>query len=70
MADAILIRFPVSGSPRCGRAGAGPGRGAIFGTNIARPEQLAGLTAQIRSAARADRWAIDEEGGDVTRIAT
>ena len=41
----------------------------IFGPNIAGPEQLAGLTAQLRSAGGLPLVAIDEEGGDVTRIA-
>ena len=40
----------------------------LFGTNVADPEQLARLTAHLRSA-RADALiAIDEEGGDVTRL--
>ncbi|CAM5425683.1 sugar hydrolase [Streptomyces spiroverticillatus] len=40
----------------------------LFGRNIASPEQLAALTAQLR-AERADVLvAIDEEGGDVTRL--
>ena len=41
----------------------------IFGPNIAGPEQLARLTAQLRSAGGLPLVAIDEEGGDVTRIA-
>jgi beta-N-acetylhexosaminidase len=41
----------------------------LFGTNVADPAQLGALTAQLR-AARADALvAIDEEGGDVTRLA-
>ncbi|WKX72507.1 glycoside hydrolase family 3 protein [Streptomyces sp. XD-27] len=40
----------------------------LFGRNIASPDQLADLTAQLR-AERADLLvAIDEEGGDVTRL--
>ena len=72
MADAILIPpFPGERPPRWvlsalerGLAGV-----TIFGPNIAGPEQLAGLTAQLRSAGGLPLVAIDEEGGDVTRIA-
>ena len=72
MADAILIPpFPGEKPPRWvldalerGLAGV-----TIFGPNIAGPEQLAGLTAQLRSAGGLPLVAIDEEGGDVTRIA-
>src|SRR6202042_3526003 len=39
-----------------------------FGPNIAGPAQLADLTARLRSAAAEPLIAIDEEGGDVTRI--
>jgi beta-N-acetylhexosaminidase len=72
MADAILIPpFPGERPPRWvlsalerGLAGV-----TIFGRNIAGPEQLARLTAQLRSAGGLPLVAIDEEGGDVTRIA-
>ena len=72
MADAILIPpFPGEKPPRWvldalerGLAGV-----TIFGPNIAGPEQLAALTAQLRSAGGLPLVAIDEEGGDVTRIA-
>jgi beta-N-acetylhexosaminidase len=72
MADAILIPpFPGERAPRWvlsalerGLAGV-----TIFGPNIAGPEQLAGLTAQLRSAGGLPLVAIDEEGGDVTRVA-
>ncbi|MER0241327.1 glycoside hydrolase family 3 protein [Streptomyces sp. HSW2009] len=41
---------------------------ALFGRNIQRPEQVAALTGQLR-AERGDLLvAIDEEGGDVTRL--
>ncbi|MFE6778108.1 glycoside hydrolase family 3 protein [Streptomyces sp. NPDC057702] len=41
---------------------------ALFGRNIQRPEQVAALTEQLR-AERGDLLvAIDEEGGDVTRL--
>lgn len=40
----------------------------LFGRNIASPEQLAALTAQLREARPDVLVAIDEEGGDVTRL--
>ena len=40
----------------------------LFGPNIADPEQIALLTATLRSAAAEPVIAIDEEGGDVTRV--
>ena len=72
MADAILIPpFPGEKAPRWvlsalerGLAGV-----TIFGPNIAGPDQLARLTAELRSAGGLPLVAIDEEGGDVTRIA-
>jgi beta-N-acetylhexosaminidase len=43
----------------------------LFGQNVSSPEQLAALTASLREAADGPDpvIAIDEEGGDVTRIA-
>jgi beta-N-acetylhexosaminidase len=41
----------------------------LFGPNIAEPEQVAALTAQLRAARPDVLVAIDEEGGDVTRLA-
>ena len=41
----------------------------VFGPNIDTPGQLAALTARLRSARDEPLIAIDEEGGDVTRIA-
>ena len=82
LADAILIPpFPGRSAPRWilkalegGLAGV-----TLFGPNIAAPEQVTGLTAALRAAgasasASADATAdpviaIDEEGGDVTRVA-
>jgi beta-N-acetylhexosaminidase len=72
LADAILIPpFPGPRAPRWvldalerGLAGV-----TVFGPNIADPEQVAGLTATLRSAGGVPLIAIDEEGGDVTRIA-
>ncbi|MGP7996878.1 MAG: glycoside hydrolase family 3 protein [Streptosporangiaceae bacterium] len=71
LADAVLIPpFPGHSAPRWvldalehGLAGV-----TIFGPNIAGPEQLAALTAQLRRAGGQPLVAIDEEGGDVTRI--
>ncbi|MEU9300658.1 glycoside hydrolase family 3 protein [Streptomyces sp. NPDC048269] len=40
----------------------------LFGRNIASPEQLAALTAQLRTERDDVLVAIDEEGGDVTRL--
>ncbi|HEV2932665.1 MAG TPA: glycoside hydrolase family 3 N-terminal domain-containing protein [Streptosporangiaceae bacterium] len=78
LADAILIPpFPGRSAPRWilealsrGLAGV-----TLFGPNIAAPDQVTALTAALRSAsasasASADPViAIDEEGGDVTRVA-
>jgi beta-N-acetylhexosaminidase len=41
----------------------------LFGPNVSGPEQLATLTAALRAAAPEPVIAIDEEGGDVTRLA-
>ncbi|MER7043973.1 glycoside hydrolase family 3 protein [Streptomyces jumonjinensis] len=40
----------------------------LFGRNIATPEQLTALTAQLRAERDDVLVAIDEEGGDVTRL--
>jgi beta-N-acetylhexosaminidase len=40
----------------------------LFGYNIASPEQLATLTAQLRAARPDVLLSLDEEGGDVTRL--
>jgi beta-N-acetylhexosaminidase len=80
LADAILIPpFPGLFAPAWilealsrGLAGV-----TLFGQNIAAPEQVSELTAALRSAAAAAAGsgpgdpviAIDEEGGDVTRVA-
>jgi beta-N-acetylhexosaminidase len=72
MADAILIPpFPGERAPRWVLAALERGLAGvtIFGPNITGPEQLAGLTAQLRSAGGLPLVAIDEEGGDVTRLA-
>ncbi|OEV05891.1 glycoside hydrolase family 3 protein [Streptomyces oceani] len=41
---------------------------ALFGRNIESPEQLAALTAELRAVRPDVLVAIDEEGGDVTRL--
>jgi beta-N-acetylhexosaminidase len=72
LADAILIPpFPGLEPPAWllralenGLAGV-----TVFGPNIAGPGQIARVTAALRSAGPAPLIAIDEEGGDVTRIA-
>ena len=72
LADAILVPpFPGPAAPRWlllalenGLAGV-----TLFGSNVSGPEQLSGLTAALRAAAPEPVIAIDEEGGDVTRLA-
>jgi beta-N-acetylhexosaminidase len=87
LADAILIPpFPGVRAPAWilsalerGLAGV-----TLFGPNVAAPEQVSALTAELRSASGASAFsassssglaaadpviAIDEEGGDVTRVA-
>ena len=41
----------------------------LFGTNVADPVQVGELTAELRTVRRDALIAIDEEGGDVTRMA-
>ncbi|MFI8358983.1 glycoside hydrolase family 3 protein [Streptomyces sp. NPDC085612] len=50
------------------RIGEGLTAVGLFGRNIASPEQLAALTAQLREEREDVLVAIDEEGGDVTRL--
>ena len=72
LADAILVPpFPGPAAPRWlllalenGLAGV-----TLFGTNVSGPDQLSELTAALRAAAPEPVIAIDEEGGDVTRLA-
>jgi beta-N-acetylhexosaminidase len=74
LADAILIPpFPGASAPRwildaLGRGLAGV---TLFGQNISAPDQVRALTAGLRIAAIGvdPVIAIDEEGGDVTRVA-
>jgi beta-N-acetylhexosaminidase len=71
LADAVLIP-PFGGQAAPGWVLAalrdGLGGVTVFGPNIADPAQLAGLTARLRLEAAEPLIAIDEEGGDVTRI--
>ena len=50
------------------RLGEGLASVALFGRNIDSPEQLAALTAQLRTERDDVLVTIDEEGGDVTRL--
>ncbi|MCF4140281.1 glycoside hydrolase family 3 protein [Streptomyces sp. Tue 6430] len=50
------------------RLGEGLAAVGLFGRNIASPEQLAALTSQLRAERDDVLVAIDEEGGDVTRL--
>ncbi|MET7681016.1 glycoside hydrolase family 3 protein [Streptomyces sp. NPDC005423] len=50
------------------RLGEGLASVGLFGRNIASPGQLASLTAQLRAERDDVLVAIDEEGGDVTRL--
>ncbi|MER6413133.1 glycoside hydrolase family 3 protein [Streptomyces humidus] len=50
------------------RLGEGLASVGLFGRNIASPEQLAALTAQLRTERDDVLVAVDEEGGDVTRL--
>jgi beta-N-acetylhexosaminidase len=72
LADALLIPpFPGRTAPAwvLGALGDGLAGVTVFGPNIGSRSQLAGLIARLRAAAREPIVAIDEEGGDVTRIA-
>lgn len=50
------------------RLGEGLAAVGLFGRNIASAEQLAALTAQLRAEREDVLVAVDEEGGDVTRL--
>jgi len=72
LADAILIPpFGGRAAPGWVRSALRGGLGGVtvFGPNIAGPAQLAALTARLRAATAEPLIAVDEEGGDVTRIA-
>jgi beta-N-acetylhexosaminidase len=75
LAEAILIPpFPGLSAPRWVLEALGRGLAGVtlFGQNIAAPDQVAALTARLRNASAGVAEpviAIDEEGGDVTRVA-
>ncbi len=74
LADAILIPpFPGHSVPGWIREALGRGLAGVtlFGPNVSAPDQVTALTATLRAAAGDDDpvIAIDEEGGDVTRVA-
>ncbi|MER7778478.1 glycoside hydrolase family 3 N-terminal domain-containing protein [Streptomyces sp. NPDC096191] len=50
------------------RLGDGLASVALFGRNVKTPDQVAALTAQLRAEREDVLVAIDEEGGDVTRL--
>jgi beta-N-acetylhexosaminidase len=71
LADAVLIPpFPGPRAPDWIKAALGEGLAGVtlFGPNVTDRAQLAALTAQLRAAVAEPIIAIDEEGGDVTRI--
>ena len=72
LADAILVPpFPGTAVPGWLLAALERGLAGVtlFGLNVSDPEQLSQLTAQLNGATDYPVIAIDEEGGDVTRIA-
>jgi beta-N-acetylhexosaminidase len=71
LADAVLIPpFPGGREPDWIRAALADGLAGVtlYGMNVQDSGQLAALTARLRAAAAEPVIAIDEEGGDVTRI--
>jgi beta-N-acetylhexosaminidase len=71
LVDAVLIPpFPGGREPGWIRAALADGLAGVtlFGLNIEDRQQLAALTARLRAATAEPVIAIDEEGGDVTRI--
>ncbi|MBB5873063.1 beta-N-acetylhexosaminidase [Allocatelliglobosispora scoriae] len=71
LADAVLQPGFVGTSPPDWlrrRLAAGLGGVALFSRNIADPEQLAGLTRELRAENPGVVIAVDEESGDVTRL--
>lgn len=66
----LLPAFPGTTAPDWALRLIAEGLGgiALFGANVESPEQVAALTAALRSAREDVIVAIDEEGGDVTRL--
>ena len=67
----LLAAFPGETAPAwaIGLLAEGLAGHTLFGTNIGSPEQVAALTAALREGRPDAVIAIDEEGGDVTRLA-
>jgi beta-N-acetylhexosaminidase len=71
LADAVLIppfAGPLAPDWICAALGEGLAGVTLFGPNVIDRAQLATLTGQLRAAATEPVIAMDEEGGDVTRI--
>ena len=71
-AGTVLIAFEGTTAPAWLLRAIGEGgyAGVVhFGSNIAGEEQVAALNAQLRDAAPSPIISVDEEGGDVTRLA-
>ncbi|WP_030436231.1 glycoside hydrolase family 3 N-terminal domain-containing protein [Actinoplanes subtropicus] len=66
----LLAAFPGEEAPgwALDLLGDGLAGHTLFGTNVGAPARLAALTATLRSARPDALIAIDEEGGDVTRL--
>ncbi|MBO3746518.1 glycoside hydrolase family 3 protein [Streptosporangiaceae bacterium NEAU-GS5] len=69
-AGTLLVAFQGTTAPSWVLRGMEDGFGGVtlFGFNVAGPDQLAALTAQLRVAGE-PVISLDEEGGDVTRLA-
>ncbi len=67
----LLAAFPGHAAPDWARTLLADGLAGhtLFGQNVSDPEQVARLTATLREARPDALIAIDEEGGDVTRLA-
>lgn len=67
----LLAAFPGTSAPQWAVDLVGDGLAGytLFGYNIAEPTQVAAITAALRGARGDVLIAIDEEGGDVTRLA-
>src|SRR3954471_22030821 len=67
----LLAAFPGRSAPDWARdlLAEGLAGHTLFGTNVADAAQVAELTATLRAARPDALVAIDEEGGDVTRLA-
>jgi beta-N-acetylhexosaminidase len=70
-AGIVLASFAGSTAPEWVLEGLADGLAGVvlFGSNVVDPAQLATLAAQLRAAGHDPVVAIDEEGGDVTRLA-